>query len=210
MADLLQQLQNDDAAGLMYLAGELSPENCAAFERRMTADPVLAAKIDAMRAMEDQVFARIAHLDETAVSTINTAASARQASRVIRQWVVDQARRPAGDAEPQHIFRFPRWSYPLAAAAAIVVAFLVWSTNRPIGEQPGENTGVYASEYNSPISPDNPRVDSFADHLERSFASAQDPVEDSDLTRLKYVEGEAVALAKGDTQATVFDDEINQ
>ncbi len=127
MADLLQQLPKRRRCRL-DVSGRRAVPNCAsAFERRMTADPVLAAKIDAMRAMEDQVFARIAHLDETAVSTINTAASARQASRVIRQWVVDQARRPAGDAEPQHIFRFPRWSYPLAAAAAIVVAFLVWS-----------------------------------------------------------------------------------
>jgi hypothetical protein len=140
------------------------------------------------------------------------AASVRQASRTVRNWVAQRARRPVMESAPRRLIRFPWWAYPLTAAAVIVVVFLVWSTNRPIGETVAQDDhGMSNSEYNQPFSPDNPRVDWFADRLERSFDGAPELLDpNGNIGRLSDVEGEAVALAGEQTQASVFDDESSQ
>src|SRR2546421_13037200 len=69
----------------------------------------------------------------------------RRVVRAMRQW---QALRLAAPkpAEVRRRFRFPVWAYPLAAAASVVIGFLVWWGNteragRPdayaIGVRPG-------------------------------------------------------------------------
>jgi hypothetical protein len=53
------------------------------------------------------------------------APAVRRVAREMHQW---QARRfaPPPPAEPVAELRFPWWSYPLATAVAVLIAFLVW------------------------------------------------------------------------------------
>ena len=125
MSSLLQQLQSDEAVLMMYVADELPPEDRAAVERRLAADGRLRGELDRLREAHEAFAAAMPALDRTDRPPVPEAVAVRRVVAAMRQW---QAQRvvPAAAAAPAPPLRFPRWAYPLAAAAAVVFALVAW------------------------------------------------------------------------------------
>jgi hypothetical protein len=98
-------------------------------ERRLASEPDLRPQLEQLRAAEQATRSVIERLDALEPAPGSMAPALRQVGRNIRSW---QHQRIAGAARPRTTpatLRFPWWSYPLAAAAAITFAFLAWWYN---------------------------------------------------------------------------------
>lgn len=200
MSSLLQKLENNEAVLLMYLADELPPEDRTEVEHMLAADAGLRAELERLREIYDDVAAALAALDRTTRLVLPESAGVRRVTREIEQW---HARRlaspPAAPAVPP--LRFPWWSYPLSAAAAVLIAFLVWWGNTD--RQPPQNRYV-AMPYNGDFS--MPEVDyvaqgwaigAAADEPEE-FAATNDTSEYSILLLIDDVERPGAAPNQND------------
>jgi anti-sigma factor RsiW len=132
VSNLLRQLQNNDAVLLLYLAGELPPEDRTEVEQMLATDPLMRGALERLRDASDAFESAMPGLDRATRLPAPEPVAMRRVMRAMRQW---QARRLAapGPAESRRKIRFPLWAYPLAAAASVVIAFLVWwgNTERP-------------------------------------------------------------------------------
>lgn len=140
MRSLLEHLEGHDAVLLMYLADELPAEDRARVEQMLASDPALAGRLEHLRAAQDAVDGAITRADAAHPLSGSEAAGVRQVGRIIRNW---QAQRLAKTAVKHSLhgpraLRFPYWSYPLAAAAAVTVAFVTWYVNLPEPGSTGE------------------------------------------------------------------------
>jgi len=126
------QLDNLDreAAMMLYLAGELEPAEREAFERRLTAEPELAAEVAQLRAAQQSVATEIANLDSQTRLPTSEAVAVRRVSRVISSWLVGRTAAPPPAV--RNGFAFPWWSYPTAIAASLIIGFLVWSSRQEV------------------------------------------------------------------------------
>jgi anti-sigma factor RsiW len=129
MPSLLEQLENNEAVLLMYLADELPAEDRAEVEQLLASDAGLRAALRELSGMQDQVMSGLAALDAASAPSGSQAAAVRQVSRDITRWNLEGHPEPVVQPTPRALV--PWWSYPLTAAAAILVAFLVWSQQRP-------------------------------------------------------------------------------
>src|SRR5271156_6796181 len=133
MASLLQQLENNEAILLMYLANELRAEDRREVEQMLAGDPALAAELHQIRAAQEAVMAAIGALDQSAPLRVSTPVATRQISRLMKQWHVDRlTRRPA--VTEKKSLRFPWWAYPAASAATaagLLIALMVWWGMKP-------------------------------------------------------------------------------
>jgi hypothetical protein len=128
VSNLLQQLESNEAVLLMYLAGELPPQDRAEVEQMLATDPSMRGALDRLREANDAFESAMPALDRATRLAAPEAVGVRRAVRAMRQW---QARRLAAPkpAEARRKFQFPLWAYPVAAAASVVIAFLVWWGN---------------------------------------------------------------------------------
>ena len=128
MAKLLQQLHSDQAVLLMYLADELPAEERAEVARRLAADADLRAELERLRTAYESFAAAVERADRSARLPVPDSVAVRRVTRELHQW---HARRLAAAARPgpAPALRYPWWVYPVAAAASIVIAFLVWWGN---------------------------------------------------------------------------------
>ena len=95
MASLIHELENNEALLLMYLAGELPPEDRLEVEQMLAADAGLRAELSDIQSAHDGAMSVLARLDgnRTALPAENHAI--RQAMRAMKQWQVDRlARQP--------------------------------------------------------------------------------------------------------------------
>ena len=133
MASVLEQLENNEAVLLMYLAEELPAADHAEVERMLAVDAGLRDQLERLRDAHEWFSAEMGRGDRSARTAVSEGAAVRRVGRAMRQW---QARRaasaPAAVAASAGL-RYPWWAYPLAAAASVVIAFLVWwgNTDRP-------------------------------------------------------------------------------
>jgi anti-sigma factor RsiW len=136
MRSVLDEFSDRESSLLLYLADELSPADRAQLERMLASDPSLAAKLQALRLSQDSLDAALARVDAQHAVPGSASAAARQFGRAVRQWHADRlANIQIGDAKS---LRFPWWSYPLATAAAITLAVVVWwQTFQAAPTQPG-------------------------------------------------------------------------
>jgi len=132
MSNLLQQLENNEAILLMYLAGELPDDDRAEVERRLARDPALRAELESLREAHDAFAAAMPALDRVDRLPAPQGPGVRRVVRAMQQW---QAGRLAAapTPAPARTLRYPWWAYPLAAAASVIIAFVVWwgNTDRP-------------------------------------------------------------------------------
>jgi anti-sigma factor RsiW len=128
MASLLQQLENNEAILLMYLADELGADDRREVEQMLAHDAALRAELEKIHSAQDAVTAAIGAMDQANPLRVSTPVAVRQVSRLMKQWQVDRlSRRPAEAARsgPQ----FPWWAYPTAAtgvAAMVLIGLMVW------------------------------------------------------------------------------------
>jgi len=125
MTSLLHQLDNESAL-VMFLAGELPPEDHAVVERRLAADPEFRAQLDELRSAYRTVEDAIAAGDAGERVMLPPATAARRVGQAVRSW---HARRLAQPRERQlgGRLRIPGWVYVAASiGAAGIVALGVW------------------------------------------------------------------------------------
>lgn len=126
---LLQQLQSDEAVLMMYVAGELPADDRAEVDRRLASDPRLRAELERLRDAHDAFAVAMAALDRSTRLPVPEAAALRRAGGLFRHWQAERSAQPPATAPASPQLRYPWWAYPASAAAAIVVAFLVWWGN---------------------------------------------------------------------------------
>ncbi|HTL31067.1 MAG TPA: hypothetical protein VL282_17685 [Tepidisphaeraceae bacterium] len=130
MKSVLNQLDNDEAVLLMYLSDELSHQERSQVDRRLAAEPALRLQLDSMRGAQDSTLAAMQMLDNSErLPTVQGAAS-RRVIRAMQRWQAGREIEQAAQAKPNR-FRFyiPVWTYPVAAAAIIIVGFVLWGMN---------------------------------------------------------------------------------
>jgi hypothetical protein len=151
-SSLLQQLENNEAVLLMYLAGELPPDDRAEVELLLAGDAALRAEFERLRGAYDAFGSGMRVLDSATRLPVPEATSVRRVGAAMRQWhAARQARPPARPRLPE--LRYPWWAYPAAAAASVVIAFLVWWGNSDRPERVVYHAPVFVTDYDQPAGP---------------------------------------------------------
>ncbi len=137
MKSLLDHLDMPDAVLLMYVADELPSDDRARVERMLADDAAMRERLEQLRAAQESVLGALAGDDAARPLPGSEAAGVRLVGRMIRHWQVERLTRaaPSHAAHAPRNLRFPYWSYPLAAAAAVTLAFVAWYVNLP---EPGK------------------------------------------------------------------------
>lgn len=144
MSSLLHRLESDEAVLLLYMADELPAKDRAAVEQRLAAEPEFRVKLERLGATQHAVAGALAAADVKRPVKLDGAA--RRATRLVQEWAVQHQVKPAPEPEPDAL-RYPWWSYPLTAAAAIGVAVLVYWINSPVNlEMPAPGGAFVATE----------------------------------------------------------------
>lgn len=138
MKNLLEELENNEAILLMFLAGELPAEDHAEVEQMLARDAGMRGTLDELRVLHGQMNETFVRLD-SAASKMSDEASIRRASRAMSQALSAQgASRPmAASNAPQRALRIGWLVYPAAAAAAIVVGAMLYMNQAPTVTKPG-------------------------------------------------------------------------
>ena len=128
MANLLHQLENNEAILMMYLAGELAAEERAEVDQIMAADREMRDALERLRGSQDVFDAAMPALDRATRLPAPESVAVRRVVRAMNHWHAARVANPP-KAPPVPALRYPWWAYPMAAAASVVIAFLVWWGN---------------------------------------------------------------------------------
>ena len=127
MSGFLKRLNDNQAMLLLYLSGEMSPVDRAEVERRLAVDETLRAQLTELQVAHAVYLQAMKSLTAATPAPLSEDAAAQRACRATRQWAVRRLAHPS-PAGGLHLL-LPRWTYPVAAAAAILVALTSWSVN---------------------------------------------------------------------------------
>lgn len=145
MATQPEKLDRDSAL-MLYAAGEMQPAERELFERRLAAEPDLAAELlhltEAHRAFVDA----FAHADEHTWLPASDAVTTRRVSRAIHQWQVDRI--VAAQQSSKKIGKSQSWwLYPTAAAAILLIgSLIIWSNRQELGTMPPSDETEHAMQ----------------------------------------------------------------
>jgi anti-sigma factor RsiW len=169
-----------EAQMVLYISGELTNGQKHAFEKRLAADAKLSAEVTKLR--ETQFFCADAFrsADEQRRLPVSEGVAVRRVGRAIAQWQIDRARRAVFTVGKTR--RIPVWSYPAAAAAILIIGFLIWSSRQPIALPPAPD-GIAVKNNAEDLQLDSstdeqqpPQADSqnaLADWIDNSFGNTQ-------------------------------------
>ena len=146
MSGQLNDLDSDSLL-VLYISGELVNGEKAAFERRLANEPALAAELEKLRAAQALCGDAIAAVDATQKMPVGEGVAVRRVSRAMQQWQIDRIR--ATPLTQKKGLPLPWWSYPVAVAASVIVAFLVWSSRQSVNSIAADPSPV-----NSSVDPD--------------------------------------------------------
>lgn len=163
MPSLLQQLENNEAILLMYLADELPAADRLEVEAMLQTDAGMAAELERLAAVRERVETEMASLDQSDPLPGEQMAL-RSVKREMTRWILERERESA--SVDQRRRRFPWWGYPIAAAASIGIVLLIWW-----GALPHDDNSPYVVEIDS-------RIDNFNDPV----ADGQDALDDPLIT----------------------------
>jgi anti-sigma factor RsiW len=129
MSNLLQQLENNEAVLLMYLAGELTETDRAEVDQMLAGDAALRLSLAELVSMQDQMSAAFAQADG-ALHLSRRESAVREVSRAINNAKVTALQNPKSNAQPQRSrARIPFWAYPVAAAAMLVIGIMIFTSS---------------------------------------------------------------------------------
>lgn len=129
MPNLLQELQNNEAVLLMYVTDELPDEDRAEVEQMLASDASLRAELEEVRLALASSSSAMASLDRLTRLPVKRDAALRQVNRLMARWNVERLAKVPVPVPVKGLI-FPWWSYPLATAASVMLAFLVFWGNR--------------------------------------------------------------------------------
>ncbi len=155
MPSLLQQLENNEAVLLMYLADELDGADRAEVAQLLATDSQMRGQLEQLQRMDLDCRDALAAGDQRGI--LPESAALRQVRRLIRQWTVDRlSAQPAPMASPD---RGRNWGWYIAATAALMVVGMVgWWGLKPGGLDGSGGLGPIA--YHPPVFyPDELTVD---------------------------------------------------
>jgi len=126
VASLLDQLDRRESVLLMHLAGELSAGDRAEVQRRLAADPALAADLEQLRSTYDVIIGGLDRLDAADPLPVDTTVAVKRVGDVLRQRLSVPGVRRARPAAKPVPYDIPRRIFGWAAVAAgIAVAATV-------------------------------------------------------------------------------------
>jgi len=126
MSPHLQQLENNEAILLMYLAGELSAEDRAEIEQMLEQDAGLRGALAELSAVNDQISGMLSSLDGP-VADSRREAAVRRVSRALVQAKADQIAYAAPTTRnARRLLNLRRFLWPAVAAAILVGGILLW------------------------------------------------------------------------------------
>jgi anti-sigma factor RsiW len=128
MSSILEQVDRDESYLLLYLADELPAGEQALLEQRLRTDDALSAKLEVMRSLRDEMERAVGQVDQATPLAAKQDAVVRGTRRMLDQWHADRLAK-AARTPVQKGLRYPWWAYPVATAAAIILAFVVWWKN---------------------------------------------------------------------------------
>jgi hypothetical protein len=157
-----------DARLVLYAAGELSPDDRRRVEADIANDPATRAELNELMGVQQMVFGAIEDADVRARLPVDPRVAERRTARMIRQWAADRPERPPTVVQKVVGLKYPWWTYPATAAAAVTLAFLIWWGNTPMRTAPyaGGTPLATQTDYGSDASDDAQLVED----LERSFS----------------------------------------
>ncbi len=205
MTSLLQNLENNEAILLMYLADELPAADRLEVEQMLASDAALRAELEILRQTQQLAYDSLATLDSVSRPPAPPIVALGQASRMIHEWT-ERRRRP----EPViGVIRRPLpWRrMSVAAAATLLVGYYIWAVYQPTTPQHHGSTNTispYADESSS-LNPDNipPLPQSRELSSEEKVALLTNSLEDSasdEASNLHVAEVVAVAPADSSDQ----------
>jgi hypothetical protein len=125
MGNFLQQLQNNEAVLLMYLADELPSEDRTEVEQLLANDAGLRRELAQLKDAQSAVTASLYDLDASSPLPVAAGVAMRQVSRIMKQRQLDKlVVEPHMAAKRQ--WNIPWWAYWTASAAASIVVLVVW------------------------------------------------------------------------------------
>jgi len=145
MASLIHEIENNEALLLMFLSGELPPEDRAEVEQMLAGDAGLRAELARIESAYEFAISSLAELDADRAAVPGENHAIRQAKRAMKQWQIDRLNRTPASV-PAARRRIPTWAYPAAVAAMLLIGTLTyWGI---VGDQGGN----YAQKTDNPSS----------------------------------------------------------
>ena len=164
-----------EALLMLYASDELSGEERAAFDQKLAGDENLRAELDRLREAVGRTSGAIDLLDQRQRPPVSEGVALRRVMRAINQWLLTRVqKRPAAR---QRLLPIAWWAYPTAAAAAVIVGFLVWSSTQEIGPLPAD------PQVRANIQLAEADADALADRLESEFDISADARADDAMRR---------------------------
>jgi hypothetical protein len=127
MASFLKKLKDNEALLMLYVSGEMSPLDRQEVDRRLEADESLRAQLAELQVAHAVYLQAMKSLSGATAPPVPAEVAALRASRATRQWVSRRLAHPIPINKSRLLL--PRWSYPVAAAAAMLVAVTYWSVD---------------------------------------------------------------------------------
>ena len=149
----LQQLENNEAVLLMYAADELPPEDRDEVEQMLASDGGMRAELASIRDSLASVDGALGELDAITRLPMSSAVAIRRLGPALTEWQHQRLAPPPAAPAPAPL-RYAWWIYPLASAAAILLAVTVWWGVR--GED--VNVGGGYVDSNNPAGPQTPDI----------------------------------------------------
>ena len=155
MASLMYKLGSNEAVLLMYLADELPAEDRAEVEQMLASDESLRRQLAGVGDLQASVTGRLDDVEIAKPARVDEAAVGR-ALREMRRYRLECAARPTVEVAVGR--RWPKWSYPIAAAAAVVFVLIgLWGVGVVnFGPDVPNSSAV------SPVAPDDDTLNQLA------------------------------------------------
>jgi hypothetical protein len=179
----------------------------------------MRAELESLRVAQGMVEEGLARADEEGRLPVDVGVAERRVGRMMREWQAGRPEAPESVVQKVVGLKYPWWAYPTTAAAAVLLAFLVWWGNtpaRPYGQPvaqnlPGLSTvpqGSLADDQQQQAEEEPVTAEAqLAEDLELSFSHPS-------REGLRAAEGELVALSRVADEADSADEwqqqDVNQ
>lgn len=174
MKSLLTQLERNEML-LMYVTGELPPQDQMHVQQMLEQDEALRAEMEKLRGMLQGVEGVLAGSAGAGVDDISAQRATEKTILAMRSHRAEMRREDSAGKQKQG-WRMPGWAYPVAAAAILLIAFSIYLQNMDRPSQHMENDQVAAAVASDlakslvgPMPDDALATDETADNLAATF-----------------------------------------
>ena len=185
---MIEKLENNEQILLMYLAGELPPEDLADVDQMLASDGTLRRDWQQLQALHSTVGQGLGRLDEISPMPVSAQFAARQVSRAMRQKLAQPKMAPATTTLIGQR-RSWWWLYPTVAAASVAIVAMVWINHQPTPTSMPGLPSLHPSPLVDAQSPneddDKLLLDSLSpsDHQDQQLASTSDPMPQDEISQ---------------------------